>query len=89
MDEKKLDHFTFYKNYFDIIKYLKNEDKLAIFNAIMEYMFEDKEPNLEGLNLGIWKNIKMPLETTKNKVINGKKGGAPKGNKNAKQTTKK
>lgn len=89
MDEKKLEHFTFYKNYFDIIKYLKNEDKLSLFNAIMEYMFEDKEPNLDGLNLGIWNNIKMPLKTTKNKVINGKKGGAPKGNENAKQTTKK
>lgn len=89
MNEIKIEHFTFYKNYYDIIKYLKDEDKLLIINAILEYMFEDKEPILEGLNLGIWNNIKMPLETTKNKIINGKKGGAPRGNSNAEKTTKK
>lgn len=70
--------FTFYKNYYDIIKYLKNEDKLIMLNAILEYMFEDKEPQLKGLNLGIWNNIKMPLNTTKTNIINGKKGGRPK-----------
>ena len=87
--QERVDHFTFYKNYYDIIKYLNEKDKLLIINAIFEYMFEDKEPNLEGLISGIWINIKMPLETTKNKVINGKKGGAPKGNINAKKTSKK
>lgn len=86
--QEKVDHFTFYKNYYDIIKYLNENDKLLIVNAIFEYMFEDKEPNLEGLVSGIWNNIKMPLETTKNKVINGKKGGAPKGNNNAKKQAK-
>lgn len=88
MDEK-IDHFTFYKNYYDIIKYLNDEQKLLIVNAILEFMFEDKKPELDGLLLGIWNNIKMPLNTTKNKVIKGKKGGAPKGNNNAKKTTKK
>lgn len=86
---EKIDHFTFYKNYYDIIKYLNDEQKVLIVNAILEFMFEDKEPKLEGLLLGIWNNIKMPLNTTKNKVIKGKKGGAPKGNNNAKKTTKK
>lgn len=86
---EKIDHFTFYKNYYDIIKYLNDEQKVLIVNAIFEFMFEDKEPKLEGLLLGIWNNIKMPLNTTKNKVIKGKKGGAPKGNNNAKKTTKK
>lgn len=78
-----INSFTFYKNYYDIIKYLKDEDKLTMLNAILEYVFEDKEPCLEGLNLGIWNNIKMPLNTTVNNIINGSKGGAPKGNKNA------
>jgi uncharacterized phage protein (TIGR02220 family) len=86
--QERVDHFTFYKNYYDIIKYLNEKDKLLIINAIFEYMFEDKEPNLEGLISGIWSNIKMPLETTKKKVINGKKGGAPKGNINAKKQAK-
>jgi len=75
--------FTFYENYYDIIKYLNDDDKLKMYNSIFEYMFENKEPKLDGLNLGIWNNIKMPLNTTKNNITNGTKGGAPKGNKNA------
>ena len=55
-----IDHFTFYKNYYDIIKYLADEDKLLIINAILQHMFENKESELEGLLLGIWSNIKMP-----------------------------
>jgi hypothetical protein len=70
--------FTFYKNYYDIIKYLDDNNKLIMLNAILEYIFEEKEPELEGLNLGIWNNIKMPLNTTKTNITNGKKGGRPK-----------
>ncbi len=70
--------FTFYKNYYDIIKYLNDEDKLVMLMSILDYVFEDKEPTLEGLNLGIWNNIQMPLNTTKNNIINGRKGGRPK-----------
>lgn len=86
--KEKIDHFNFYRNYYDIIKYLKTEDKLIITNAILEYMFDDKEPRLEGLNLGIWNNIKMPLNTTKTNIINGKKGGRPKTETKSKQKPK-
>lgn len=75
---ESINSFTFYRNYYDIIKYLSDEDKLKMLNAILEFVFEDKEPTLEGLNLGIWENIKMPLNTTKKNIINGKKGGRPK-----------
>ena len=64
--------FTFYKNYYDIIKYLDDNNKLIMLNAILEYIFEEKEPELEGLNLGIWNNIKMPLNTTKTNITKGK-----------------
>lgn len=79
----KIENFTFYKNYYEIIKHLDAEDRLEMYEAIIKYMFEDEEPKLSGLKEGIWINIKMPLNTSKNNVINGKKGGAPKGNKNA------
>ena len=72
---KEIQSFTFYKNYYDILKYLKDDEKLLLYNSIMEYIFENKEPVLDGLMLGIWNNIKMPLNTTKNKIINGSKGG--------------
>lgn len=70
--------FTFYRNYYEIIKYLPPKDKLQLYNAILEYMFENKEPELKGLLSGIWSNIKMPLDNNKKNIENGKKGGRPK-----------
>lgn len=80
--------FTFYKNYYEIIKYLPDEQKIQLYDAILEYMFDNKEPKLDGLIKGIWINLKMPLDTSKNNIENGKKGGAPKGNSNAKKQPK-
>jgi len=69
--------FTFYKNYYEIIKFLPDKDKLTLYNAILEYMFEDKEPELKNLLQGIWVNIKMPLDTNKRNAKNGQNGGRP------------
>ena len=81
--------FTFYKNYYELIKFLSNEDRLQLLDAILEYMFENKETKFDGLLKGIWINLKFPLDNSKINIENGKKGGAPKGNKNAKKTTQK
>lgn len=67
--------FTFYRNYYELIKYLDNEERLKLYDAIVEYIFEDKEPKLEKLSKGIWINLKMPLDTSKN---NSGRGGRPK-----------
>lgn len=67
--------FTFYRNYYEIIKYLKDEERLKLYDAMIEYVFEDKEPKLENLINGIWINLKMPLDTSKN---NSGRGGRPK-----------
>ena len=74
--------FTFYRNYYEIIRYLPPKDKLQLYDAILEYMFEDKEPQLKQLLNGIWINIKRPLDNNKKNIINGKKGGKPKETKN-------
>ena len=73
-----IDKFTFYKNYYDIINYLPNEQRLTLYDSILKYMFEDKEPELKGLLNGIWVNIKMPLDTNKRNITNGQNGGRPK-----------
>ena len=76
MEEVK--SFTFYRNYYEIIKYLPTKEKTQLYDAILEYMFEDKEPELKELLKGIWVNIKMPLDTNKKNIKNGQKGGRPK-----------
>lgn len=73
-----MNSFTFYKNYYELIKYLKPSDRLLLYDAIMKYIFEDEEPELNGLLNGIWINLKMPLNTSKN---NSGRGGRPKKNK--------
>lgn len=70
--------FTFYRNYFELIRYLPNEERLKMYDAIFGFIFEGIEPELDGLNKGIWINLKMPLSTSKINIENGKKGGRKK-----------
>lgn len=70
--------FTFYKNYYELIKYLPNKERLKVLDAILKYMFEDEETQFDGLLSGIWINLKMPLDNSKTNIENGKKGGRPK-----------
>ena len=77
--------FTFYKNYYELIKYLPNKERLQLFDTIMKYMFDDEEQELNGLLKGIWINLKMPLDNSKTNIENGKKGGRPK-NRNKTET---
>ena len=81
--------FTFYRNYYDLIKYLPDNERLQLLDTIFKYMFDNEETQLDGLINGIWINLKMPLDSTKTSIENGSKGGAPKGNDNAKKTTQK
>ena len=67
--------FSFYRNYYELIRYLPNEERLKLYDAILEFVFEDKEPKFENLLKGIWVNLKLPLETSKN---NAGRGGRPK-----------
>ena len=63
--------FTFYNNYYELIKYLPDEDRHKMYDAIFQYMFDDFEPDFDGLLKGIWINIKMPLDTSKNNAGRG------------------
>lgn len=75
----KINSFTFYENYYELLDNLPTEDKRLMLEVIVDYMFRDVEPiGLVKMNLAIWNNIKMPLETTKKNILNGKKGGRPK-----------
>lgn len=79
--------FSFYRNYYELIKHLPAKNRTELYDAILKYMFEDEEPKLTGLNQGIWVNLKMVLDNNKKNINNGKKGGRPKKeNKNPKET---
>lgn len=84
--------FTFYRNYYELLDNLPSEDKRLMLEVIADYMFKNVEPKgLVKMNLAIWNNIKMPLDTSKNNSLRSIGNGAPNGNQNAskKQTKNK
>ena len=77
------------KTYWESIKEFPDEQQLLLWNCIFDYSFNDVEPELTGLTKSIWISIKPTIDSSmkryKTSVENGKKGGAPKGNNNAKK----
>jgi uncharacterized phage protein (TIGR02220 family) len=69
----KIEQFTFFKNYFEIIEELENEnDKKDLIFAIVNYIFKDIEPTLNGTKKIAWLGIKTGLITSKNRAWNAK-----------------
>lgn len=71
---------------------LSDKDKLIMYEAITDYALDLKEPDLEGFPKVVFDLIRPVLETNIKRWQNGckggeygTKGGAPKGNQNAKK----
>lgn len=86
--------FIFFSSYYEAISELPAEEQGQIYKAIIDYAIACKEP--EGLStIGklCFKLISPTIDASINRynacVENGKKGGAPKGNKNASKGTQK
>ena len=63
--------FTIYKEFNDLIKLLKDEDKESrVVYAIWKYMFEDKYIILDNEQQAIFDNLKRPLDKIKTKSKN-------------------
>jgi len=75
--------FTVYEEYYDLITLLDKEEQKELIIAIFEYMFEDKKPVLNNAQNKIFKNLKRPLDISKNNSKRSFGNGAPKGNQNA------
>lgn len=76
------DIFIFYKSFYDAIKKVPEEYQLEIYNAILQYSLEGKEPeNLSNIAEAIFILIKPNIDSSQKRyetnVENGKKGGRP------------
>ena len=88
--------FVLYTNYYEILKDLSNEKLGELFRAILEYKTTKKQPVVSVDLLIVFKFIKNQLDVDEEKYLekcrkrseNGKKGGAPKNNQNAKKQAK-
>ena len=79
----KRESFIFYKSFYESIKELEPLDQVQIYNAIFNYQFEGEESELKGICKSIFTLIIPQLEANNKRYLNGLKGGAPKGNRNA------
>ena len=74
--EEKIEKFTIFKNTYKLLRHLPEKNKLELYDAMFDYMFEGIESEFnDELSDGIWVNLKMILDNTKSRIINGKKGG--------------
>ncbi len=80
--------FVFYRSFYEAMKKLDIEVQAKVYNAIFLYQFEGQEVELDVIPGAIFSLIKPQLDANNNKYENGKLGGAPKGNQNAKKQPK-
>lgn len=80
--------FVFYRSFYEAIKDLKTKDKLLVYEAICELSLNQKELKLTGMSATIFKLIRPQILANYERYENGKKGGAPIGNQNARKNNK-
>lgn len=81
--------FVFYRSFYEATSELPKEDRLELFDAIINYGLNGTEPHFTDIKKSFFMLIKPTLDANRKKYENGLKGGAPKGNKNALKTTEK
>ena len=83
------DTFIFYRSFKDSMSDLPDKDKLLMYEAIADYSLDLKEPALSGFPKALFSLIRPILDANIQRWKNGRKGGAPIGNINARKTTEK
>lgn len=88
--DRKITHFTMFRSYYDAYQAFENEDDGFMYlNALLAYAFDGKLPKIKGgpraALCNAIPNIDASFKRQEAGRKNGAKGGAPKGNQNAKK----
>ena len=68
-----INSFTFYKDYYYLIDTMPIENKKELAVAILDYVFKDLEPDLNGHNQAIFNTLSRQLDCSKNKSKSARK----------------
>lgn len=68
------DSVVFYKSFYECVKEMPPEKALMMYDAIFQFVFFDKEPELQGLERGIFQMIRAQIVANNKKYESGKKG---------------
>lgn len=63
----KVNSFTFYYDYYYLVDTMPIEDKKELVVAILDYVFKDEMPSLNGHNQAIFNTLSHQLNVSKNK----------------------
>lgn len=77
---------NFFKSYFLAGEKLPDEERLKLYDKVLRFYFDNDDSEIDGTAGAVWEGIKPVVKNSKTKSENGKKGGAPKNNKNAVKT---
>ena len=80
------DSFVFYRSFKNAISKLNDADRLAAYDALIEYGLDGLE-NAEGVSAALLEAFKPLMDANNRKYENGKKGGRPKKEENPEETT--
>ena len=84
-----IDSVIILRSYWESIKDLPDDKQLLFLKSIIEYGMNSIEPEFTGIEKSFWIQIKATIDNSMKRyntsIENGKKGGAPKGNNNAKK----
>jgi hypothetical protein len=68
------DSFIFYRSFFEALQNTPEAERLRIYDAICLYSFDNKEPELSGMELAIFKLMRPVMDANRRNFENGKKG---------------
>ena len=88
--ENRVNRFPFFYSYYTAYKALqKDSDKVKFIDAVMRYAFFGEEPELPEFLDSMFElarpNIDQSVKNALQGTVNGRKGGAPIGNQNARK----
>ncbi|MFM7747146.1 MAG: DUF6291 domain-containing protein, partial [Bacteroidota bacterium] len=75
------DTFIYYRSFWDAIQTRPDNERLALYDAILLYAFDGKQGELQGVESSIFTLIKPQIDANHRKWQNGLKGGRPNSNK--------
>ena len=87
--DKTREGFMFFRSYYEGAKELDDEQRLAFYDALIEYALNDTEPIISGVPKSCFAFVKPVLDRSKARAEAGRKGGRSKREANDKQNTSK
>jgi hypothetical protein len=69
----EINGFTFYRDFYNLIDTMSINDRKELAVAILDYVFKDEIPNLNGHNQAIFNTLSRQLDKSKNKSKNAKR----------------